>query len=116
MSIDGFFHRKYNANTYNCAHFVCEVWESLTGQSLADRVEGLLRPRAERHVSFAMLRRLQRLERPISPCVVVMTRPRSAPHVGIYLDGRILHIEKEGVTYQPIEIASLGFKTMGYYK
>lgn len=116
MSIDVFYHRKYNKNTYNCAHFVCEVWKHLTGQCMSSRVPGLLTPAADRHVSFGMMRGLERLAGPRSPCIVVMTRPRFPPHVGIFLNGRVFHIQETGVEYQPIEIASIGFKTLGYYK
>jgi hypothetical protein len=116
VSIDAFFHRKYNRQTYNCAHFVCDVWESLTGESLAHKLGGLLRPPKTRHASFDLRRQFKRLEAPESPCVVLMQRRGSQPHVGIFVRGRVLHIHEMGVEFQPTDVASRGFEKIGFYK
>lgn len=116
MSIDAFYRRKYNRNSYNCAHFVCEVWEYLTGQRIADRMGGLLAPFADRRASFSLRHDFKRLATPESPCIVLMQRPRFPSHVGIYLDGKIFHIRETGVEFQPIDVASFGFKFLRYYK
>ena len=116
MSIDSFFHRIYNREKYNCAHFVCEVWQSLTGESIAHKLGGLLEPPKSRHVRFDLRRQFVRLERPETPCIALMQRRGSAPHVGIFLRGRVLHIHELGVEYQPIDVASRGFEKIGFYK
>jgi hypothetical protein len=116
MSIDAFFHKKYERNSYNCAHFVCEVWQSLTGESITQKLAGLLEAPKDRRASFDLRRQFKRLERPESPCLALMQRRGSAPHVGLFLRGRVLHIHETGVEFQPIDVASRGFEKIGFYK
>lgn len=116
MSIDEFFKRKYNRETYNCAHFASEVWQHLTGESIAHKLAGLLEPPKTRHVRFDLRRQFVRLQAPESPCLALMQRRGSAPHVGIFLRGRVLHIHEMGVEFQPIDVASRGFERIGFYK
>lgn len=116
MSIDAFFHRKYNRETYNCAHFVCDVWENLTGEQIAHKLGPLLLPPKERYVAPELRRHFRKLERPESPCVVLMQRRGSPPHVGIFVRGRVLHIHERGVEFQPTDVASRGFERTGFYK
>lgn len=116
MTIDEFFNRKFNRETYNCAHFASEVWQHLTGESIAHKLTGLLEPPKYRHVRFDLRRQFVRLQAPESPCLALMTRRGSPPHVGIYLRGRILHIHELGVEFQPTDVASRGFERIGFYK
>lgn len=115
MSIDRFLGRKYNKQAYNCAHLVAEVWQAETGIDIAHKLAGFLRPPRERSVAFELRRAFRRLEAPQSPCIVLMTRPHSVPHVGIYLRGKVLHIHEVGVEYQPIDVATRGFNTVRFY-
>lgn len=115
MSIDRYFNRRYNAANYNCAHFVCEVWKGLTGVDIAHKFAGLMMPVADTRTlrnGFSF----ERLAGPENPCIVLMQRPRYPSHVGIFIRGRIFHLKESGVEFQPIEIASIGFTKMRYYK
>lgn len=116
MSIDAFFNRKYDRNNYNCAHFVCEVWESITGEDLTHKLAGFLRSPDDRRAVLSDLRVFKRLDRPESPCLALMQRRGSAPHVGLFVRGRVLHIHEMGVEFQPIDVASRGFEKIGFYK
>lgn len=116
MSIDKFYRRKYNSDNYNCAHFVCEVWEHLTQNKITEQMQGFLLPVANRRAPFSLRREFTRLLTPESPCIALMLRPGYASHVGIFIDGKIFHIRKTGVEYQPVDVASFGFKTIRYYK
>lgn len=116
MSIDAFYKKRYNRQLYNCAHFACEVWQHLTGESIAHKLAGLLEPPKDRRVTFDLRRQFKRLEAPESPCLALMQRRGSAPHVGIFVRGRILHIHELGVEFQPIDVASRGFEKIGFYK
>lgn len=115
MNIDEFFNRQYDEDSYNCAHFVCEVWAKLTGESITDAMRGFLQPAQARQAAFSLRRYFDKLDRPESPCIALMQRPRAAPHVGIYLRGRILHITELGVEFLPADVASRGFVTIKYY-
>jgi hypothetical protein len=117
-SIDCFFDRKFQRPEYTCMHFADEVWQHVTGEGLSDRLGALLGPPEARRFTKAQRTAFTRLERPVSPCVAIMQSgaPGASPHVGIYLEGRILHITKEGVEFLFPEFAARGFKTVRYYK
>lgn len=115
MSVDKYLHLTYDKRAFNCAHFVALVWLELTGQDIGPNVAGLARPRAERHVSIAPLRTFKRLQQPTSPCIVMLNRPRTEPHIGVYLRGKVLHITQSGVAFDFVEVAASGFKDVRYY-
>lgn len=116
MSIDKFFFRIYNRKTYNCAHLACEVWKHLTGEDLSKQMQGFFAGRGETKAVLKDLRGFVRLPKPVSPCIVLLQAPRLAPHVGIFLKGRVIHIQPRGVEFQPIEIVSNNFTKVGFYK
>jgi hypothetical protein len=116
MSIDVFFKRKYNRNNYNCAHFVCEVWQHITGENIAHKLSGLLKPADEMQAGLGLRRHFEKLKTPASPCIALMQRKGAASHVGLYKDGRILHIHEFGVEFQPVDVAARGFEKIGFYK
>lgn len=114
-SVDAYLGRTFHKASYNCLHFTRDVWLDLTGVDISDRLAGLWHlptKRVRRHNT----RSFERLPGPIDPCLVLMQAPREAPHVGIYLRGRILHITTCGVEFMLLDVASRGFKTIRYYK
>jgi len=115
MSIDCFLGRTYNKDNYNCAHFVVEVWEHLTGVNIEDKMAGFLLPVEYRFVPFSLRRLFKKLDKPTGLCIVLMQRFGKEPHVGLYYKNRVLHITKQGVQYMPLEIATLGFNKIGFY-
>lgn len=116
LSVDPFLERRYHDRTYDCLHFTREVWLTFTGEDIGDRLETLLGRGAERKVTREHRRLFTRLDAPEDPCLVVMRRPRSAPHTGVYVRGRVLHIMRRGVEFMPPEVASRGFTSVGYYR
>lgn len=115
MSVDKYLHLRYDKRAFNCAHFASMVWEDLTGQDLALNLAGFSGPQAERKVNMAQLRVFTRLAAPVSPCIVLLSRPRTEPHVGVYLRGKVLHITEAGVAFDFVEVASTGFPNVRYY-
>lgn len=115
MSLDAFFNRVYNKESYNCAHFVCDVWESITGNSIDHKLECFLVPSASRHAGFSLRKEFRKLKHPESPCIVLMQRKGNAPHVGLFVRGKVIHIHETGVEFQPVDVASRGFSKIGYY-
>jgi hypothetical protein len=114
--LDSFFTRRYNRETYNCAHFACEVWEELTGQNIETELAGFLRPPKDRRTDPALRRTFRKLNTPESPCLVLMQRRGSVPHAGVYVRGKVIHIHENGVEFLPVQIASRGFEKLGFYK
>lgn len=115
MSIDPLFHRTYSRRLYNCAHFVAEAWEHETGQDIRERLIGFLFPPSDRFVPFALRRAFVSLDRPQSPCIVLMRQPRREPHVGIWIRGKVFHITESGPQFQPLDVATLGFLIVRFY-
>lgn len=113
--IDNFLDRRYNRRSYNCAHFVADVWEAETGEPIREALDGFLAPPRARRVDWSQRRHFTRLEAPRSPCLVLMDRPKSTPHVGMFLRGRVAHIQPVGVQFMPLDIVTLGYKTVRFY-
>jgi hypothetical protein len=67
-------------------------------------------------VLLSGVRGFTKLEKPESPCFVVMQRNRVQPHVGIFYKNRILHLTDHGVEFQPLQVARRYFVKIGFYK
>lgn len=115
MNLDSLFFKKYNKDHYNCAHFVRDAWLIETGVDITKELEGFLMPARERNVKSSLRRVFKRLKEPVSPCIVLMQRPRSVPHVGIYLRGKVLHLHEKGAERMTVDIATRGFNKVGFY-
>lgn len=115
MSLDHFFTRQYHEGSYNCAHFVAEVWESLTGVDIRGSLNGFLLPPKDRFVGRSVRREFERLEKPKSPCIVLMHTAKGSAHVGLFYLGKVFHIRRAGVFFQPVDIVTMGFKTHRFY-
>lgn len=116
MNIDKYFTRKYDANNYNCAHFVCEVWEDLYGVDIRHKLLPLLQPLDKRAAPFNLRRNFERLAAPVEPCFVLMHRRHCDAHVGLYIHGKVFHINDIRVELAPLKIVSIGFDSIGFYR
>lgn len=115
MNMDHYFNRKYNASDYNCAHFACEVWEGLCGKQFTDALKFLLCGPSKRRAVLADLKSINIMREPQDPCIVYLKAPLRAPHVGVWIRGKVFHITKEwGVQYQPLDVVSFGFKRVRF--
>src|SRR5258708_385782 len=104
FSVDPFLDRE-QSKTYNCLNFVREVHLAMTGQDITAKLTGLVGEFSQRKATVTGVKGFTRLSEPHSPCFVVMQRSRFVPHIGIYLDGRILHLTNKGVQFQPLIVA-----------
>lgn len=116
MSVDIYLDRTYDRRSYNCGHFVADVWHDLTGQDISEAVSGLAQPTGKGRAVLKQLRTFSRIREPVSPCIALLSPPRGLTHVGIYLRGRILHITQSGVAFDLIDVASVGFNQVRFYE
>lgn len=116
LSVDDFMDRRYKPLTYDCLHFTREVWLAATGEDIGDRLGTLLGRGDARKVSREHRRVFVRLTAPEDPCLALMRRPRSAPHIGVYIRGRVLHISERGVEFMPPPVAGRGFSSLSYFR
>jgi hypothetical protein len=106
MSLDRFLHAEYHRTHYNCGHFACDVYNHLTGNTIA----------VPTGCSNIRLRKfVKQLQEPINPCLVVMSRPNYTTHVGVYIDHKVMHLTSQGARIEPIDIASLFFTKVRFY-
>lgn len=111
MSIDQFLSRERRPD-YSCLDFVMEVWEWLTGAKLDLRYT-----KGHFHsVGLHGIGQFKRLASPESPCIVLMQRNHTTPHVGIFYEGKILHLTEHGAMFQRPAIARIPFTSFRYYR
>jgi hypothetical protein len=113
--IDKYFNATYNSKTYNCAHFVCQVWADMFGPKMGEILEGFLCSKKDRRLIKKDLSQVTFIEKPDRTCIVLMQRPKASTHVGIWIDNKVLHITEKGVQLQPLDVASFGFKRIRFF-
>jgi hypothetical protein len=112
VSIDVFLSEKYDRRRNNCLHFAARAWAHLTGDtSLAEATESDMQ-------SFKrLMRRFTRSDSPtVEPSIAVMENLKGEVHVGICLRRRLLHLDKSGAQFLPIETMALTHKNMRFYR
>jgi hypothetical protein len=116
-SIDPFLCRM-QSSTYNCMDFTREVWLFLTDgqEDVVEKLKRLVGDFTNRKVTASGLKGFQKLKQPVSPCFAVMQRFKFTPHVGIYIDGRILHLHNRGVELREPNIAKSYYQRIAYYR
>lgn len=105
-SVDRWFHSEpYDSTNYNCAHFATKVWHDITGHDIS-LFTGV--PQLEHR------RRFVKLPAPVSPCIC-FGHTRVAPHIGIYIRGKVLHFCREGVMYEDLSRFGYLIKKVRFY-
>ena len=107
--------RQFDLRTYNCWDLVREVWLRLTGQVLPILPMMDTSVQHLQNTAEDMKTEYKELTVPVSPCIVLFQKTGYIPHVGVYRNGRVLHIRRAGVQYTPVPVASVGFDTVRYY-
>jgi hypothetical protein len=108
MSVDRFLTRRRTPE-YDCAAFAAEVYLAETGIDADRAAPGLLRAQFAGKIPRTTRRGFREISAPTALCFVIMRRPRSPLHVGIFIRGRVLHLKQNGVEYQPLHVATRTF-------
>lgn len=102
--------KRYHEGNYNCAHFVRDCYKILFGLDTEELLSGFMLPPKDRKPNHEKFREhLTLLKEPETPCIAIT----GDPHVGLYLNGRVLHCTSNGVFYDEPE--TLG-KNIRYYR
>ena len=115
-SIDPLLDRQYNADSYHCVHFVIDAGKYLFGYDFSVNFLGLGEPLSingapSRHtVSHSV-----RATKPSDGTVVLITKLDNGLHVGLYLDGRVLHLTEQGVRFETVRALGRMYKRIRYY-
>jgi hypothetical protein len=112
MNLDHYLSKQFSP-AYNCWNFACDVWKDVTGQDISSRIpkHTSVRDLVQDHAS-----RLTPLVEPESPCLVMMQSNRKIPHIGVFVNGSVLHMNEKGAFRQPLSRASIGYHTLNFYR
>lgn len=121
IDVQKYLGREFNWRSYNCWDFVRDVWMDHCGVDIGKRTPTVL---TSANIQAAFLQQwgdvdgvvVQRLEGPIEPCLVLLMRPRIMNHVGVYTQGRLLHLlPRQRVQLQDLDVARIGFTEIRFY-
>ena len=88
--------KKYDEHSYHCVHFALDVWEELTGDDLRANFARLLAPLRECTATRECSNRFAEVPAPVNPCLVVMRNGARQPHLGVFVDGKVMHLQHAG--------------------
>jgi hypothetical protein len=116
MNIDKYLSKTFKHKTYNCYDFVREVWLELTGVDLGAQTPSVQNVQSYTEKALQVANTLGRLEQPDDPSIVLFQRARLEPHIGVYMNGRVLHLTRTGAYYVALSQVSAGYPTVTFYK
>ncbi|MDR2893563.1 MAG: hypothetical protein LBV80_10900 [Deltaproteobacteria bacterium] len=130
---DSVFYRAYDYDHYNCFHFACEMIGRIQagpapdpeaiiaavrekpGRSLKAGVFGEA-DEAERTGKSGRGGGFRRVGQPAEGSLCLFQNPSGEEtHTGVFYQGRVLHIQENGVKFQPLHIVLLQFRRVSFY-
>lgn len=100
---------RYDDTEYNCIHFLIDAHSHYTAVDISGK---LLNGGFD---NVQNLRNFRRIKEP-EPFCIVLFRNRYRAHVGLWFEGRVLHLIADGVVWQPLVIAQFGFNKVRFYE
>lgn len=100
---------KYDADKYCCENFLIDAYRYYTGIDISKRLL------TSGFFCASNLRQFVRVDKP-SQHTIVLFRDKSKAHVGLWLDGRVLHLEPHGVVWQPLDYIKRDFDRVIFYE
>lgn len=114
--VDPYLQKTLNTRTYNCWNFVQEVWRDLTGVDLGNQTPSDHSIESYKKTAVAFSATLEKISEVQDPCIVLMLRDRVQPHIGVYYNGRLLHLNARGAEYRPVDQVTASYTSVQYYK
>lgn len=114
------FFREHRGAAYNCLHFTVEAWRRLFGFDISQMLLAFDSPFDG--AELRLIRPLnaddfKKITRPRNKSLCLFRSPmRDSLHIGTFLNGKILHLDGQGVKLQPLEIMSINFKSVTFYE
>lgn len=100
---------KYDADKYCCEHFLIDAYKHYTGIDISNKLL------TSGFFCASNLRQFAPVAEPRQHTIVLF-RDKGKAHVGLWLDGRVLHLEPHGVVWQSLNIVMQGFERVAYYE
>lgn len=116
FSVEKFLSKEYDAKNYNCWHFACDVWSSITGQLYSAKQVDDYHTVSQLHErALQMTGAFVTLDKPVNPCFVLMRRQRLSPHIGIMIQGKVLHLNDKGAFFDSFDHATACFPEVTFH-
>ena len=110
MALDDLMLRAYDRKKYNCLSFAADVWLELTGKDDLRKASSFF-PQGEGQKAKSVFRRI---DKPVSPCLALFKSKREH-HIGVWHEGRVLHLSDNGAVYQFLDVIMLSFDSVRFY-
>ena len=98
--VDRYLAKEFREGVYNCWDMTREVWQELTGVDLGAQTPAKHSGESYEARALKVANNLRWLSVREDPCIVLMRRNRLEPHVGVYYNSRILHMNCRGAEYR----------------
>jgi hypothetical protein len=114
--VDSYLGLSHDMGKYNCWDFIRDVWLEVKDQDIGKRTPKTVTLKNLKSKFIEEESQFKKIDSPISPCIVLFRRKKSLPHVGVYLEGFVLHLpEKQTSRMDKLEIVGKGFTEIGFY-
>lgn len=100
---------KYDADKYCCEHFLIDAYKHYRQIDLSPKLL------TSGFFCASNLRQFMRVDEPLQHTIVLF-RDKGKAHVGLWLDGRVLHLEPHGVVWQPLDYIKRDFDRVIFYE
>ncbi|MFZ1074799.1 MAG: hypothetical protein WAN50_00265 [Minisyncoccia bacterium] len=117
IEVDTWLDRVYTRD-YKCFDFVREVWQASFGEDVGDKLVSMIAAVGGRRLKLEEVKRFTVLEKPVSPCFVLYQRKgvKTPPHIGIWIDGSVLHLAITGAQFLPFAIVARQWQKVTFFQ
>ncbi len=108
--IDDLYWATFDKEKYTCWDFTVDLWKRLNGQDLGKLIAEATGELAQFKKVGKFYRNMVELKKPVSPCIVMMESMTSVPHIGVFYNGQVLHLDSIG------PMAQTSFELSRFYR
>lgn len=101
---------RYDADKYCCEHFLIDAYKHYTGKDISNKLltSGFFKA--------PNIKNFDPVSEPRQYTIVMFRNRSGQTHVGLWLDGRVLHLEPHGVVWQPLDYIKRDFDRVIFYE
>lgn len=117
MNFDGFMLWRYDLEKRNCLHFASQLWLELTGDRRLKILCDSFHTSQGLSVkdSIRLFRGIHRVGPRHPRSIAIMESPWGRMHIGIAIDGGIMHLIESGPAYHDISVFMTTYKNLRFY-
>lgn len=106
MNIDNYLQME-RTRDFTCLEFADQIWLELTAKPLKAALM--------KFIQFKGRAPFKRISTPQSPCIVLLRGSANQAHTGIYVDGKLLHMDHQLPHYLPLHSVLPFYRSVKYY-